>query len=74
MISVPFQIDSRVTQQYSLSPGSALSPVRSVILGRIQGEFLAGFWRGLYFLMFLACPFTHFYFTDVASGVWNWAG
>jgi len=43
MISVPFQIDSTVTQQYSLSPGSALSPVRSVILGRIQGEFLAGF-------------------------------
>ncbi|ROI16245.1 Contactin-associated protein-like 5 [Anabarilius grahami] len=32
------QIDSTVTQQYSLSPGSALSPVRSVILGRIQGS------------------------------------
>uniref|UniRef100_A0A8C1DB41 Contactin associated protein family member 5 like n=2 Tax=Cyprinus carpio TaxID=7962 RepID=A0A8C1DB41_CYPCA len=31
------QIDSTITQQYSLSPGSALSPARSVILGRIQG-------------------------------------
>uniref|UniRef100_A0A8C1AQQ4 Contactin associated protein family member 5 like n=1 Tax=Cyprinus carpio carpio TaxID=630221 RepID=A0A8C1AQQ4_CYPCA len=35
-------IDNTITQQYSLSPGSALSPVRSVILGRIQGEFLKG--------------------------------
>nr|XP_021335544.1 contactin-associated protein-like 5 isoform X4 [Danio rerio] len=32
------QIDNTITQQYSLSPGSALSPVRSVILGRIQGS------------------------------------
>ncbi|XP_043107209.1 contactin-associated protein-like 5 isoform X2 [Puntigrus tetrazona] len=31
------QIDNTITQQYSLSPGSALSPARSVILGRIQG-------------------------------------
>ncbi|KAI2659090.1 Contactin-associated protein-like 4 [Labeo rohita] len=32
------QIDNTITQQYSLSPGSALSPARSVILGRIQGS------------------------------------
>uniref|UniRef100_A0A8C1VJP3 Contactin associated protein-like 5 like n=1 Tax=Cyprinus carpio TaxID=7962 RepID=A0A8C1VJP3_CYPCA len=32
------QIDNTITQQYSLSPGSALSPVRLVILGRIQGS------------------------------------
>ncbi|KAA0707578.1 Contactin-associated protein-like 5 [Triplophysa tibetana] len=31
------QIDSTITQQYSLSPSPALSPVRTVILGRIQG-------------------------------------
>ncbi|XP_065097094.1 contactin-associated protein-like 5 [Paramisgurnus dabryanus] len=31
------QIDNTITQQYNLSPSSALSPVRTVILGRIQG-------------------------------------
>ncbi|XP_056591110.1 contactin-associated protein-like 5 isoform X1 [Triplophysa dalaica] len=31
------QIDNTITQQYSLSPSPALSPVRTVILGRIQG-------------------------------------
>uniref|UniRef100_A0A671M322 Contactin-associated protein-like 5 n=1 Tax=Sinocyclocheilus anshuiensis TaxID=1608454 RepID=A0A671M322_9TELE len=36
------QTDNTITQQYSLSPGSALSPARSVILGRIQGIDITG--------------------------------
>lgn len=33
------QIDNTVMQQFSLSPGSPLAPVRILTLGRIRGEF-----------------------------------
>lgn len=35
---VCLQIDNTVMQQYSLSPGSALAPVRILTLGRIRGK------------------------------------
>ncbi|XP_051528143.1 contactin-associated protein-like 5 isoform X1 [Myxocyprinus asiaticus] len=35
------QIDNTISQQYSLSPGSALGPVRTLILGRVQGGDIA---------------------------------
>lgn len=35
---VCLQIDNTVMQQYSLSPGSALAPVRILTLGRVRGK------------------------------------